>query len=46
LFHIPDVFNEITVVLVPVIFEENEDEKLMLVVDLLRIFAGIRGDPR
>jgi hypothetical protein len=46
LFHIPDTFNEITVVLVLVIFEENENEKLMLVVDLFRIFAGIRSYPR
>jgi hypothetical protein len=28
--------------LVSIILEENKDEKLMLVVDLLRIFTGIQ----
>jgi len=31
--------------LVPVVFEENESEKLVLGVDLFQIFAGIRGNP-
>jgi hypothetical protein len=34
-FHVSNIFNEFPIVLVPVIFEENEDEKLMLGVDLL-----------
>ena len=33
--HISDIFDEFAVMLVPVIFEKNEDEKLMLGVDLL-----------
>jgi hypothetical protein len=32
--------------LVPIILEENKDEKLMLGVDLLRIFAGIQIEMR
>ena len=32
--------------LVPIILEENKDEKLMLSVDLLRIFAGIQIEMR
>jgi len=43
-FHIFNVFNEIPVVLVSIIFEENQDEKLVLGVDLFRIFTGIRGN--
>ena len=31
--HVLDIFNEIPVVLVPVIFEEYQDEKLVLSVD-------------
>ena len=42
-FHIFNVFNEIPVVLVSIIFEENQDEKLVLGVDLFRIFTGIRS---
>jgi hypothetical protein len=45
LFHIADILDEVPVMLVPVVFEKNEDKKLMLSVDLLRIFAGIRGNP-
>jgi hypothetical protein len=41
-FHVFNVFNEITVVLVPVVFEENQDKKLVLREDLFWIFAGIR----
>jgi len=33
-FHVSDFFNEFPIVLIPVIFEENEDEKLMLDIDL------------
>lgn len=40
--HVADIFNEFSIVLVPVIFEKNQDEKLILSVDLLRIFTGIR----
>ena len=40
-FHIFNVFNEIPVVLVAVVFEENQDKKLILGVDFFRIFAGI-----
>ena len=32
-FHVANIFNEIPVVLVPVVFEENQDEKLVLRVD-------------
>jgi hypothetical protein len=32
--------------LVPIILEKNKDEKLMLGVDLLRIFAGIQIEMR
>jgi hypothetical protein len=32
-------------VLVPVVFEEYQDQKLMLGVDLFRIFTGIWGNP-
>jgi hypothetical protein len=32
--------------LVPIILEENKDEKLMPGVDLLRIFAGIQIEMR
>ena len=42
-FHVPNVFYEFPVMLVPVVFEENQDEKLILSVDLFRIFTGIRG---
>jgi hypothetical protein len=35
LFHIPYIFNEVPVVLVPVIFEEDKDKKLMLGIELL-----------
>jgi len=41
-FHVLNVFNEIPVVLVPVVFEENQGEKLIVGVDLFRIFTGIR----
>jgi hypothetical protein len=41
-FHIPDIFNELPVMLVPIVFEKDKDEKLVLGVDLLREFAGIR----
>jgi len=34
-FHISDVFNEFPVMLVPKIFEQNQDEQLVLGVDLL-----------
>ena len=35
LLHISDFFDEFPVVLVTEIFEENQDEKLMLGIDLL-----------
>lgn len=41
LFHVSDIFDEFTVVLVPVVFEENEDQMLMLGVDL---FSNICRD--
>ena len=41
-FHISDIFDEFPVVLVTEIFEQNQDEKLMLGIDLLGIFTGIR----
>jgi len=44
-FHISNIFNEIPVVLVPVVFEEYQDQKLILGVDLFRIFRGIRSNP-
>lgn len=49
LLHVPDIFNDVSVMLVTVVFEKNEDEKLMLSIDLLRILlrilAGIRQNP-
>jgi len=42
-FHVFNIFNEVPVVLVPVVFEENQDKKLILGVDLFRIFTGIRS---
>lgn len=44
LFHVPNILDDIPVMLVPVFLEKNEDEKLILRVDLFRIFAGIRSD--
>ena len=40
--HITNILNKFSIMLVPIILEENKDEKLMLVVDLLRIFTGIQ----
>jgi len=40
--HISDVIDEFPVVLVTEIFEQNEYEKLVLGISLLRVFAGIR----
>jgi len=34
LFHVSDIFNKFPIVLIPIIFEKNEDEKLMLGIDL------------
>jgi hypothetical protein len=45
LSHISDIFDKLTVMLVPIIFEENKDEKLMLGVDLLRVFTRVRRNP-
>jgi len=39
LFHVSNIFDEVPVMLVPVLFEEDEDEKLMLGVDPLRVFT-------
>ena len=33
--HVSDIFDELPIVLISVIFEKNEDEKLMLGVELL-----------
>jgi len=41
-FHITNIFDEFPVVLVTEIFEEDKDEKLMLGISLLRVFAGIQ----
>ena len=43
--HVSDIFDEIPIVLVPEVFEENKNEKLILGVDLFRIFTGIRANP-
>lgn len=43
-FHDSNIFNEIPVVLVSVVFEEYQDQKLILGVDLFRIFTGIGGN--
>lgn len=40
--HISDVFDELTVMLVPIILEKNEDQKLILGVDFLWKLTGIR----
>ena len=40
-FHVLNIFNEIPVVLVPIVFEENQNEKLILGVDLFRVFTRI-----
>ena len=37
--------HKIPIVLVPIVFEEYQDQKLILGVDLFRIFTGIRGNP-
>jgi len=42
--HVSDIFNELPVVLVPVVFEEDQGKKLGLGIDPLRIFAGVRGN--
>jgi hypothetical protein len=39
--HISDIFDKLPIVLVPVVFEENKYEKLVLREDLLGKFAGI-----
>jgi len=44
-FHVSNIFNKIPVVLVPVVLEEYQDQKLILGVDLFRIFTGIGGNP-
>ena len=41
MFHVPHIVNELPVVLVPEVLEENEDEKLILGIRLLRVLAGI-----
>jgi hypothetical protein len=33
-FHVLNVFNEVPIVLVPVVLEENQSEKLILGIDL------------
>jgi len=38
-FHIPDIINELPIMLVPEVLEENE--KLILGIRLLRVLAGI-----
>ena len=40
--HITNILNKFSIMLVSIILEKNKDEKLMLVVDLLRIFTGIQ----
>jgi len=40
-FHISDIFNKLSIVLVPEIFEEDQDKELILSIGLLRVFAGI-----
>ena len=44
--HISNIFDKLPIMLVPVIFEENKNEKLMLGERLFRVFTGIRGYPR
>ena len=44
--HVTNIFNELPVVLVPVILEQNENQKLMLGVDLFWIFTGIQIEMR
>jgi len=39
--HIANIFDELPIMLVPVIFEENKDEKLMLGECFLRKLTGI-----
>ena len=41
--HIPNIFDEFSIMLVPKIFEKNEDKKLILSVNLLWKFVRIRG---
>ena len=41
-FHVSNIFDKFPVVLVPEVFEKNEDKKLMLGESLLRVLAGIR----
>jgi len=42
LFHVSDIFDELPVVLVPILLEQEQYKMLVLGVDPLRIFAGIR----
>jgi len=43
LFPVVNILNEVPVMLVSVFLKENENKKLVLVVDFLRIFTGILG---
>ena len=42
ILHITNILNKFPIMLVPVFLEENKDKKLMLGVELFRIFAGIQ----
>ncbi len=45
-FHIADIVDKFPVLLVPVILKHNQSEKLVLDICPLRIFTGIRREPR
>ncbi len=44
--HISKIFDKLPIMLVPVVFKENKNEKLVLGERLFRVFTGIRGYSR